>query len=241
MKTNLCLFSISLLILAFISCEKDEVSNDNTFESQELDSSLKSTSLTSLLTCTIDGPDCGNPNSTVTFTYDSDTNNQNINWSVAQGNMNLTGGQGTNQATFSLASNFSGGAVNVTAGLCNLTKTILKCPPIQPCGVSITGVYEVNALGSDNVAFYTVPTLSSGWSITSSTFVVTRNSGIISTHSGTLNPNGLPQIIIPVLCSPSSGRVDKVKVTVNASSGSNSCSVTIEQDFFSVCGTGGFN
>ena len=108
------------------------------------------------------------------------------------------------------------------------------------CGLTSLGrIGELNALGEDNVAFFTVPTLQSGWSITSSTFTVTFNSGNSTTYIGSLNPNGYPQIIIPVPCSPVSGRVDKVSVSVTASSGSNSCTKTIETNFASVCGTGG--
>lgn len=108
------------------------------------------------------------------------------------------------------------------------------------CGLTISQITELNGLGSDNVAFFTVPTLQPGWTITSSSFKVTLNSGSATTYNGFINPNnGFPQIIIPVRCNPNSGRVDKVSVTVNATSGSNSCSRTVETDFFSVCGTGG--
>ncbi|MEW7292207.1 T9SS type A sorting domain-containing protein [Aquimarina sp. 2304DJ70-9] len=107
------------------------------------------------------------------------------------------------------------------------------------CGLSISRVTQLNASGEDNVAFFTVPTLQSGWSVTSSTFTVTLDSGSVSTYTGSLNPNGYPQIIIPVPCVPQSGRVDKVSVSVTASSGANSCTRTVVTDFLSVCGTGG--
>ncbi|UII77208.1 hypothetical protein LV716_05400 [Flagellimonas sp. HMM57] len=229
---------ISLLVLfafSFISCVNDEITED-----QDIQLFEESIDLIARAPCTIDGPDCGNPGSQVVFTYDSAVHNQNITWSVEGGNISLSSGQGTDTATFQLASNFNGGTVNVTAGICDLSKQILRCSTPISCG-SIGRVYELNAFGSDNVVFYVVPSLNSGWSITNSTFVVTRDSGIISTHSGSLNSNGLPQIIIPVPCSPHSGRVDKVEVTVNASSGSNTCTKTVETDFLSVCGTGGFN
>lgn len=232
MKNRLILLLFFLLLLPFTSCENNEV-----MENQEIILSEKATGLNAKAPCTIDGPDCGKPGSLVVFTYDSDVHNQNITWSVEEGNLSLNSGQGTNAATFQLALNFNGGKVNVTGGTCDLSKQISKCRPIISCG-SISRVYEVNALGSNDVAFYVVPSFNSGWSITSSTFVVTRDSGIISTHSGSLNSLGYPQIIIPVPCSPHSGRVDKVKVTVNASSGSDTCTRTVETDFLSVCGTG---
>ena len=232
MKIFKTLFVLLILVFA-ASCEKDSaISEEGLNFKKDL---VKAP-------CTIDGPDCGNPFSIVTFTYSSDTHNQNINWSVVSGNMSLVSGQGTTSATFTLNSSFSGGSVNVTAGTCSLTKQILKCTPPPPsCGLTISNVNELNALGDDEVAFYTVPNLSSGWSITSSVFEVTRDSGFKTTHTGYLNNFGYPQIIITVPCSPQSGRVDKVKVTVTAQSSSgDSCTKSVTTDFLSVCGTGGF-
>ena len=230
MKIFKTLFVLLILVFA-ASCEKDSAISEE-------DLNLKKDLVKA--PCTIDGPDCGNPFSIVTFTYSSDAHNQSINWSVVNGDMSLISGQGTTSATFRLNSSFSGGNVNVTAGTCNLTKQILKCAS-TPCGLTISNVNELNALGDDEVAFYTVPNLSSGWSITSSVFEVTRDSGFKTTHTGYLNSFGYPQIIITVPCSPQSGRVDKVKVTVTAQSSSgDSCTKSVTTDFLSVCGTGGF-
>lgn len=105
------------------------------------------------------------------------------------------------------------------------------------CGVTLGSVTELNVLGQDNLAFFTVPNLQSGWSITSSSFSVTFQSNNTSNFIGTLNPNGFPQIIIPVPCND---RVKRVSVTVNASAGSTSCLRTVTTNFQPpVCGTGG--
>ncbi|WP_139254364.1 hypothetical protein [Maribacter dokdonensis] len=226
-------FPLTLLIFITLlsSCSNDQ---------QELEvlDSLNAKASTAKDPCLIDGPECGGLNQLVTFTYDNPTNNPSITWSVVSGNLTLVSGQGTTAATFRIGTSFrGGGSVNVTSGICNLTRDILYCPS-NDCGITLNSLNEVNALGSNEVAFYVVPSLESGWSIDNSTFTVTRDSGIISNHSGYLNSNGHPQIIINVPCSPQSGRIDKVSVVVNASSSSQNCSKSIEKDFMSVCGTG---
>ena len=222
------IYLLLVTVLCF-SCEQeitDEITNEAT---KDQNSIVKAP-------CTIDGPECGNINSTVVFTYDSDVHNQNITWSVVSGNISLISGQGTTRASFRLASNFTGGTVNVVAGGCNLSKQIALCSSPPPCGLSINRVYELNGNQEDEVAFGTVPTLSSGWTITSSSFSVTYESGNVSNHIGSLNPNGYPQILIPVYCSD---RVVRVTATVTASSGSDSCTRTVTTNFSAVCGSGG--
>ncbi len=115
--------------------------------------------------------------------------------------------------------------------------TNIKRP--SSCGITINGIYELNALGDANVAFHAPSQLQSGWNITSSTFTLTYQNNSTSVHSGFVNFLGNPQITIPVSCN---NKVIKVEVTVFAgnSSGAN-CSDTKIQNFpLGVCGTSGF-
>ncbi len=231
MKKRLYFFVTCILL---ISCSQE--TTNETDNEIEINNEITTTkNLIVKAPCTIDSPECGSKNSLVVFTYKSQVHNQNINWSVSNGNMTLISGQRTTNAIFKLANNFNGGTVNVTAGACNLSKRITPCSSPPPCGLSISRIYELNGNQEDEVAFGTAPTLSPGWTITSSWFSVTYQSNNVSNHVGSLNPIGYPQILIPVYCSD---KVKKVTVWVTASSGTMSCVKTVSTNFL-VCGTGG--
>lgn len=112
------------------------------------------------------------------------------------------------------------------------------CNPPVTCGISIYSIVDYNWIGQSNVAFVANTQLESNWNITSSTFEVIFNNGNVINYNGYLNPEGTPQILIPVNCD---NVVKKVKATVYASNSSGiNCSDTMIQKFY-VCGTSGFS
>lgn len=147
----------------------------------------------------------------------------------------------TNNGTYTATLTIIG--FNSTNGECctdDFSRTItIQCG--SPCGVSITSIQEVNALGQNNVAFYAVTQVNPGWNITSSTFEVTYANGTILAYAGSVNPaTGYPQIVIPVLCL---NKVMQVKVTVVVSNSSGVTCSDIDTRNWSplgVCGTGDF-
>lgn len=131
---------------------------------------------------------------------------------------------------------------NTNGDCCNSTKTKsinINCVIVPPCGVSVNGVTELNLLGNSEVAFLAQTQLNSNWSITNSIFVVYFQNGNSSTHSGTINFQGFPQIIIPVSCSNKVIKVDVSILAVNSSGVRCSDSHT-EIFHLGVCGTLGF-
>ena len=98
----------------FLSCQKED---DNIIDNRlDLNGS-----------CGIDGDDCGQLNSELTYNYISNRNDEQITWSVVSGEITLVSGQGTSRATFLLGSDFSEGIVQVESDLCLLKKTISLC------------------------------------------------------------------------------------------------------------------
>lgn len=194
--------------------------------------------------CGVTGPNCAFPNQTLTYVY---AGSNNVTWTVNSGSISIANGQGTNTVSLSFGSDFSGGvvtAVNSGTPSCTVILEILKCrvtPPPPSCGIDVNGIYELNALGDDDVVFYATTDVSSGWSITGSFFTVTYQDGSISYHVGYANYYGHQQIIIPVNCS---NKVRKVEVDVFGENSSNiNCTDTRIRDWgnIGVCGTGGFN
>lgn len=234
MKTNFR-FLLYLIALNFMitSCTKESYSlEEDSNQLQEL--TLKDP-------CPeLDGPACGSPDSVVEFSLSQSDHSGSPKWKVEEGEMVQISPQGFRTAKFRLGANFEGGEVSAVGsdGICKLRRKVFKCEDSN-CGLSISRVYELNGLGQNEVLFYVIPTTQPKWKITSSTFLVTLDSGITSSYFGSTLPNGTIGVQIPVLCNPKSGRVDKVVAVVYASNGIESCSRSVETDFLSVCGTGG--
>ncbi|GAA5041170.1 hypothetical protein GCM10011506_42570 [Marivirga lumbricoides] len=255
---KLSFLSLTILLFTFLlSCDSEVL--DMEFEPQITESTdgeqvffpgEVSQSTTSRLTansfgCGVTGPDCASSGQTLTYTYSTTTSNPNITWTVNSGSISIVSGQNSNTVSLRFGRGFTGGTVTVLgagAPNCSVTFDILKCAtPVPTCGISINGIFEVNALGDDEVAFYATTTISSGWSVTGSYFTVTYQNGSVSNHVGYTNSLGYEQIIIPVSCT---NKVETVQVSVyGASSSGTTCSDTELEDWgvIGVCGTGGFN
>jgi len=133
MKKNISLFAFAVMLLSFVlSCEVDnqELKDDFSIEKNEKINLKQDLTNSRLVLCEIDGPTTGCPNQYVTYTYSTTLTMQSITWSVVNGNMTLYSGQGTNTATFLLASNFTGGWVQAYGSGtpdCVVSAEILNC------------------------------------------------------------------------------------------------------------------
>lgn len=250
------LFLLSTVLCCFTSCDSE--TSVSQLESQTTKSKVNQVYFTGKVNvessrsnspkvstrmsgCGVTGPECASSNQILTYTY-SGANN--VRWTVNSGSISINSGQGTNTVSLSFGSNFTGGTVTATNSQnpsCTVILDILNCGAVPPssCGIDVNDVYELNSLGGENVVFYTVPNVTSGWSITSSLFTVTYQDGSSSIHDGQNNYYGYQQIIIPVSCS---NKVSKVEAKVFGISNSNvTCSDVATRDWgtIGVCGTAG--
>ncbi|WP_428742348.1 hypothetical protein [Tenacibaculum sp.] len=132
MKNLFYLLFISFVLLT--SCS-DENINDlkdtpQTTEAPSKDYSYKTT-------CDITGNSCVFPNSTNTYTYTSNFNNSNINWSVLSGDITIKSGQGTKTITLEFGINFQGGEITAQGSdngtlTCSDNFVISKCSGCNP-------------------------------------------------------------------------------------------------------------
>jgi len=126
-----------LIFIPFLfSCSEEELQlEEKTLNIEERIPSEKNETLRT--TCTINGLNCGRPNSTITLTYNSDFNPNNVNWSILSGSISIIGGQGTNTVTLRLGSNFNGGSVYAIGSgnggiVCSDSYNIVRCPQCTP-------------------------------------------------------------------------------------------------------------
>lgn len=243
MKKILKLTTITLLLIFSSSCEKDDselyiesvMKKEKSIESELESRAFKPT------TCNIIGATSVTPGTTSNYSYTNDTGtSSSISWSLTS--VNPPGSVTHQNGTLSFSSNFVSATLRAdgtggTALPCTASININRETP--PCGIDINGIYELNLLGDENVAFYATTDVSSDWSLTGSFFTVTYQNGRNSYHDGYTNYYGHQQIIIPVSCS---NRVRKVEVDVYGVNTSNmNCSDTRIRDWGSigVCGTAG--
>ncbi|WP_109098262.1 hypothetical protein [Aquimarina sp. AU58] len=227
MKNIICLF---VVVTLFYSCG-NEIDNLE----EEIDPTLIYEKNNP--TCQYQGPNLVIPGTIHTYTL-FDVNGHNISWSAPSNTTVLQENRNPNSFSLTLKfnSNFTGGYFNA-GDVVNNTCSVFFYINADICGLNLSNVGELNGNQQNEVAFFTIPTLDSGWSITSSSFSVTYQSNNVSNFIGYQNPNGYPQILIPVYCTD---RVKKVTASVTASSGSDSCTRTVSTNFSPpVCGSGG--
>ncbi|WP_074406703.1 hypothetical protein [Aquimarina megaterium] len=227
----------------FISCEKDSPDENSTGQnltSITIDGISDIVNKSSSSGCSIAGPTIVTPGTLVKFDIIRDTSvGASISLHPIIGNSSdwaIRPGGNINELFIQIGPSFTCGEIRLRNGDgCNFNLVVSS--PGNICGLGISDVGELNGNQADEVAFFTIPTLSSGWSITSSSFSVTYQSNNVSNFIGYQNPNGYPQILIPVYCTD---RVKSVTVSVTASSGSSSVVRTRTTNFSPpVCGSGG--
>ena len=119
MRLFTCQLFIFGVIFSFLSCQKDD---DNFEVFNIIDNRLDLND-----SCGIDGNDCGQPITEQSYLFMSSNSNEQITWSIVDGDITLISGQGTSVATFKLGSDFSQGIIQVESNICLLKKTISLC------------------------------------------------------------------------------------------------------------------
>lgn len=155
--------SIKLWILIFIpfvlSCSEEELHPNDEINN------IKSRALRTV--CDINGNSCGSPNGTLTLTYSSDFNPNDVNWSIQSGNISIISGQGTSTVTLRFGSSFNGGSVLAIGSgnggiICSDSYSLTKCiidPPqcTPPTFIRITQSPTIGACPGEIFTFTADP------------------------------------------------------------------------------------